>query len=955
MLLGVTGAWTAVVWRSPCSEPAFGMAPRTNDRPPLTTGRGWRAAVVAALALLACLTPSVGEAALLNRVFSGTVTLADSATPTQVALTGVDITKAFVVCSSRAPNSTVNQALYSCDLNNGGAGGAARLTITPAAAPGATTANVQYYVAEFLAGVSVQRGTATFSGTSLTPSATPSLTAVDCTKSFLLTSVRSTEANQNADERWTIRATLGTAAAPCTSGTTTSLELTRLEGASGATVTLAWQVITYEGASVQRGTSCIGGAAATPACPTAGGATNGLNNRITLGTGVDTTKSFILFTQQTGTAVAGVEGEYQVRAQFLATGASVTGAQFVRAVTATANNRQVQISWEVVTLNDGSTVQSSGTSAATITSGNTTTSPNFSTVVDTTRTLAFLSSSGGAAGTNSHLNDVASTGTIAGSNGGTQSEVIFTRIDTTVDASIAWFAVSFFRCNTPSGVAHDTLCTVGASTTGTGATVNWSSVNTVLILRSTSTISATPTNGTTYTAGQTISGVSVVYSGSAATDTSFAQTGLTTGTTYFYKVWAKAGEAGACATVPCYIGGTEVSVTPRANTAWSSVVVGGAALNPAVAGTGRMSFGSNAGKLISVDSATGVWTGVPGNTVSPVQGYVSVFTFGGGEAVVGGDQSGWVYSVNQATGAVNWVSKLNADAIQAPVSVYARDLFGANANMATAYPGTYDVIFVATMNNTASGGFTNNKVFALRSDTGAVLWTFSPATLLTGLCAPSGCPMDQVVGQPWVDIERARLYLTSRDGAAGTQNSLWVLDLLNSGALLARFSGGDFTSGPSQSIDLNSLWVGDEAGLLHIVDLTALTRTTNAVATGLTYKGFIWEDFNTLGRLYFVTTDGFVRALATPTSSSFAWSTRPVAAGTVAQILPGLTSLWAGGSDGRLYQLNLTTGAQEGSAFTVGGGTLSLGPVSTETGDELYAAATDGTVYKINLTGGSLP
>ena len=63
---------------------------------------------------------------------------------------------------------------------------------------------------------------------------------------------------------------------------------------------------------------------------------------------------------------------------------------------------------------------------------------------------------------------------------------------------------------------------------------------------------------------------------------------------------------------------------------------------------------------------------VPGNTVSAVPGYVSVFPYGGGEAVVGADQSGWVYSINPASGAVNWVVKLNADAIQGAVSTYLR-------------------------------------------------------------------------------------------------------------------------------------------------------------------------------------------------------------------------------------------------------------------------------------------
>lgn len=925
-----------------------------------TTGRGWHTALVAVLACAACLAPAAADAALLNRVFSGTVNMPDSATPTQIALTGVDISKAFVVCSSRSEKDEPRLALFTCDLNNNGVGGTARLTITPGVKPGNTTTWVQYYVAEFLAGVSVQSGTATFSGTGLAPTvaSTPSLGAVDCAKSFVLTSLRTTESASDGDERWGVRATLGTAAAPCTSGTTTSLELSRLEGAGGRTLNVAWQVVTYEGAFVQRGTSCIGGAGATPACPTAAGATNGRTNRITLGTGVDTTKSFILFTRQTGTAVGGVEGEHMVRAEFLSTGASVTGVQFARSSTATANNHHVGISWEVVSLSDGTTVQTSGAAPAALASGTTAISPNLSTLVDTTRTLAFFSVSGGVAGSTGSLDDLGTTATIAGSDGTAQSEIRFTRNTSSDGTSIAWFAVSFFRCNTASGIAHDTLCTVGASAAGTDATVNWSSVNAALILRSTSTISAVPVNGTSYTAGQTIAGVSVVYSGSAATDTTFPETGLTQGTTYFYKVWAKGGAVGACATAPCYVGGAEVRITPRANTAWSSVVVGGAALNPAVAGTvaARMSFGSNAGKLISVDSASGVWTGVPGNTLSPVQGSVSVFPRGAGETVVGGDQSGWVYSVDTATGSVNWVRKLNADAIQAPVSTALRSFFGFNAGWATAYPGTYDVIFVATMNNTGTGGLTNNKVFALRSDTGAVLWTFSPATLSAGVC-PAGCVMDQVLGQPWVDYERARLYVASRAGSAGTQDSLWVLDLLNSGALLAKFGGADFTTGPTQSWDLNSLFVGDEAGVLHIVDLNALTKTTNSIAAGSAFKGFVWEDFNEAqaGRLYFVTTDGNVWALATPTSPAFDWKTKPVAAGTVSELLPGLTALWVGGSDGWLYQLNLTTGAPEGAAFVVGDGTLSVGPVSTETTDELYAATTDGTVYKIGLTGGSLP
>ena len=916
------------------------------DRP-----RGIRSAGLALLALIvaAWLAPLSAQAAIVDSVTSGTAALPNSATPTQIALTGVDITKAFVMCSIGTDNTMPDEALYTCDLNNGGSGGAARLTITPTTNPGNTTTRVQYYVVEFAAGVSVQRGTTVFTGTSgtgLTQTAT--LTSVDCTKSWVLTSVRSENGTNTRDEQWRIRATLGSAAAPCTS-TTTGLELARLEGTAGEDVTVAWQVVTYEGASVQRGTSCIGGTAA--GCTTNSGGTSGLSNRITLPTAADTSKSFIVATSTAGTAIAGEEGEFQMRAEFVSTGASVTGVQFARSVTETTANHQLLISYEVVTLSDGSTVQT-GTTLLTGTSSSVTATL---TTVDTTRTAVFFSVSGGNNGSGGRLDDTSFTGTLNGSNGTSGSSITFARLNTANvgTVSMAWFAVSFFRCNPASGTSYDSLCTLGVSTTGTTGTALWSSVNTVLILRSTATITATPVNGTSYTAGQTISGVTVLYSGSAATDTSVTQTGLTVGTNYFYKAWAKAPPAGSCTAAPCYVAGVEQSFTPRTGGhAWSTVVAGGAALNPAVSGTNRVSLGSNGGKLISVSSASGAWSGTPASTLGAVPGYVSVFPLGGGEMVVGGDQNGWVYGVNPATGSFYWLRKLTADAVQAAVSTYLRGFF--SSAMTAAYPGTYDIIFVATMNNTATGGFTNNKVFALRSDTGAVLWTFSPATLASGLC-PSGCPMDQVLAQPWVDYVRDRLYVSSRDGSAGTQNSLWFLDIVNSGALVARFSGGDFTTAPSQSSDGNTLWIGDEAGTLHIVNLSTLTKTTNAVASGFAFKGFIWEDFTVDGRLYFVTTDGNVWGLATPTTNPATWKRKPVASGTVSQMLPSDTALWVGGSDGNLYQVNLTTGALEGSSFAVGGGGTALGPVSTETGSELYVATSTGRLYKITLTGGNLP
>jgi len=947
---GLLGALSRV-WHIPCP----------NLRPDMgfPTTRGVRGLGVL-LALVAWMAPVAAEAAILKIVTTGTVSLPASTTPTQITLpTGNDISRSFVICSTRTSDSTPDVYQIGCDLNNGGSGGAGRLTITPGAtAPGsAGSTSVTYYVAEFTAGVSVQRGTATFSGTNLTPTAAVTLsTAVDCTKSFVLINQRDTDNSSSRDELWQIRAFLATGASPCTSGTTTTLDLSRNLGRASTTVTVSWQVVTMEGATVQRGTSCIGGSAATPACPTASGATNGTNNRVTLATAVDTTKSFILVTYKGGASIGGVEGEYRVRAEFLSTGASVTGVQFARSLNATNNGHQVDIAYEVVALGDGSTVQSSGTSPATINGGAGSATATLTSFVDTTRTVLFLTNSAGDTSQNARFDDTSLTGVVNGSNG-TNATLTFARTSTTNvgSDSIAWFAVSFFRCSTSSGTSYDTLCTVGASTTGTTATVNWSSVNTVLVARSTSTIGVAPANGTTYSAGASLgSGVTVIYSGSTASDTSFADTGRAVGQPYFYKVWAKAGAAGTCATGPCYIAGVEVSVTPRSgSTAWSSVVAaGGSALNPAVAGTGLVSLPSNNGKLVSLDSTTGAWESVPNATTGAVQGYLSVF--GTTETVVGGDSSGWVYSVNPVSGAYNWLVKLGSttstvDAIQAAVSVYSRDFF--SAQMTSTYPGSYDIIFVAT-NNTS---LTNNKILALRSDTGATLWTFDPANLNTSPCV-GGCPMDQIVGQPFVDYFNDRLYVASGPGSGGNQKSQWSLNLRTNPATLVAVvaNGADFQTAPSQSFDGTRLYTGDTSGLLHIVNVSTFADTTNSAANGTAFKGFVWPDFETAtGKIYFVTTDGNVWCLVPP-STTPCWKTKPVSGGTVSQMLISDLYAWVGGSDGTLYQLSLATGAIV-KTFVVGGGTLTLGPVSTETGDELYVTTSDQTLYKINLTNGSLP
>lgn len=350
-----------------------------------------------------------------------------------------------------------------------------------------------------------------------------------------------------------------------------------------------------------------------------------------------------------------------------------------------------------------------------------------------------------------------------------------------------------------------------------------------------------------------------------------------------------------------------------------------------------------------------------------------VVQFGAGTVpttVIGGDQSGRVYSVDTLIGVKNWDVPLTADdKVQAAVSA---QVLAWTTNPDFQAQHTDDVIFVATYNTTATvcgTANTNNKVFGIRASDGFILWTVNDA------CSRND--VDAIKGQPWVDYARNRLYVASRAGASGTQQSLWVIKTATDaegsrGAVLTcpGCSGlGHLETSPTLSSGGATIYVGNtgsasDPGSLYAINANTLgLKWTFSLGTGMFVNGFVWEDATANPRrLYFSTSDK-----ATPANGKV-WCVED--SGTAAEcgapwVKPTvdrpatpllLDKLLVGSGDGKVHQIHLTTGADEKQfplASTLDG--TPVGDVSTETGNEIFVGTNGGKIFRIDLVSGALP
>jgi hypothetical protein len=313
-----------------------------------------------------------------------------------VPINPVVMNRAFVLCSFSTSNSDPSK-VPTCQLT-------ASNQVTVENANADPTVTVRWYVVEFGAEATVQRGSVAW--TVETSQSIP-VTAVNPSKAFVIVYARSPETGRGLDHYRTVGARLTDA---------TTLELTR--NGSGNIVNIEWQVVEIAGATVQSGETTLG---------------NGTLAMSTQITAVDPERTFIIQNIKANAASAGVESEYLVCSK-LTNPSTLT---FSRG----RWSNPVDISWFAIEMGNTTFVRSGSSSTAVSTD----------TIVDATQAapvdityapagaVPFFSSSISGTASNSDLDSASFMGGFTSS-----TNLRFERgSNGAIDAAIEWFAVEF--------------------------------------------------------------------------------------------------------------------------------------------------------------------------------------------------------------------------------------------------------------------------------------------------------------------------------------------------------------------------------------------------------------------------------------------------------------------------------------------------------------------------------
>ena len=313
--------------------------------------------------------------------------------------------------------------------------------------------------------------------------------------------------------------------------------------------------------------------------------------------------------------------------------------------------------------------------------------------------------------------------------------------------------------------------------------------------------------------------------------------------------------------------------------------------------------------------------------------------------VAAGD--GRVYAFRADTGALLWQTGVlttgAGSGFQAAAAVQVKSF--ANAG----YTNAFDLVIVATRNAAST---TNNEVFGLNGNTGAIVWTFNPGN------------MDIVNATPYVDYVNNMVWVASRSAGGTARPSLWKISTAGSGNVgsAATFSLNDIDQSPTQNSDGRVIYVTANNGRLWVVRTDINNCSTQSASLGVTPVGFPVpiETAVVNDDVFFATTVGVSKvhvaytvatcAPVTFTVSPGGWA-NPAVAGPSSLMFtsqPQAEFMYVGSSDGHLYKINPTTGANVANRLINGSGII--GDPSFDTViQKFYVGDSTGRVYSFDL------
>jgi hypothetical protein len=429
------------------------------------------------------------------------------------------------------------------------------------------------------------------------------------------------------------------------------------------------------------------------------------------------------------------------------------------------------------------------------------------------------------------------------------------------------------------------------------------------------------------------------------------------GITYYYKVFLR-DNLNYYSSQPISNGSTyteEISASPaasasaRSQSLWMANTASTSLAAPSLIPGSVTVIGSQSNLLFMVNPNTGLRVFPPVSIGGAVTSRSSLIDSGssstGDNVVYVADQDGLVYAVSTDTGVILWVANptgVTATPFQGAAAVQLKSVSSASYTLAT------DLLALGTRNTATTTG---NQIFGLNGNTGATIWTKTGGV--------SGFPsLDMINSTPLIDYTNQAIWVTSRSACGAAQPSLWKLNP-NTGAVLATANLGDTDTSATLSFLSDVLFVATNGdfvsgttctagnGMLYAVNPTTMVTIPYNVGDGAIASFPLV--LNTAPP-YTVIFSGAAAVHAVsydPTGSTFIdlWDTT-ISVPSAPLSLSSLSDVFVGSADGKIHELDITSGADL-KQLTVDTGTPGVvgDPALDITLSNIYVSTSDQRAY----------